>query len=246
LNEGWYLEVDGKLDDLEKLVAIQMKSKFQFLKLQERFFIRSGSFNDCEYIEDVLKQGEEIIKVINGISEVNLGLNSKIRILGATIIDKEVQDIVRNHRQNSFKGIITIRTDLNNENNPENSLRNWIELSEMDENIRKVFRLLSYGLDSFVNMYRVYEIIRNDLGKSYLRILEIDKSEIDRFTGSANRPDASGELARHGYLPGEPMKQPPMGISEAYDFIYRMIYKWIHYKVKTNTRVSNLDWDAKD
>ena len=232
LSEKWYVEVDGETVDLEKLVAIQIKTKFQFIKIQDRFFIRSGSFNDCEYIEDVLKQGEEIIKVINGISEVNLGLNSKIRILGATIIDEEVKNIVKNYREDCFNATISIRTELNDESKPENSMENWIELSEIDENIRKVFRLLNYGLDSFVNMYRIYEIIRNDLGKSYLKILEIDKSEIDRFTGSANRPDASGELARHGYLPGEPMKQPPMRLGEANNFVYEMIYKWIHYKLE--------------
>lgn len=235
MSSKWLLEIGGKIDNLERMTEIKFKGKFQFLKLKGRFFIKSEGFNECECVEDVLRQGEEIIKIINGIAEINLSLSSKFEVLGATVIDEEMQNIVSNYRQNSFSGVVTIRTELNNENKAENSLENWIELSEIDENIRKVFRLLSYGLDSFVNMYRVCEIIKNDLGKSYLRILEIEKREIDRFTGSANRSDASGDLARHGYLPGEPMKQSPMNISEAYDFIYQMIYKWIHYKMKTNT-----------
>ena len=232
MSEKWYIEVDGETGDLERLVAIQIKNKFQFLKIQDRFFIKYKKFDDCEHIEDVLRQGEEIIKIINGISEVNLGLNGKIKVVGAIIIDEEIKNIVKNYREDCFNATISIRTEINDESKPENSIENWIELSETDENIRKVFRLLSYGLDSFVNMYRIYEIIRNDLGKSYLKILEIDKSEIDRFTGSANRPDASGELARHGHLPGEPMNKPPMRLGEANNFVYEMIYKWIHYKLE--------------
>lgn len=127
---------------------------------------------------------------------------------------------------------VIIQTYLNNIQNTNNSISNWFELSEKCNNIKTVFRLLNYKLDSYVNRYRIYEIIKNDLGKSYLRILEIEKAEIDRFTGSANRPDASGELARHGYLPGEPMKQTPMSMNEAHSLIYGMIYKWVHYKLK--------------
>ncbi|MEA1961904.1 MAG: hypothetical protein U9N81_11660 [Bacillota bacterium] len=205
MSQKWLLEIGGKIDDLERMIGSKFKGKFQFLKLNNRFFIKSEGFNECEYVEEVLRQGEEIIKIINGIAEVNLSLSSKIEVLGATVIDEEMQNIVKNYRHSSLEGVITIRSELNNENKPENSLENWIELSEIDENVVKVFKLLNYRLDSFFNMYRVYEIIKNDLGKSYLRILEIDKSEIDRFTGSANRPDASGELARHGYLSGEPM-----------------------------------------
>ena len=43
-------------------------------------------------------------------------------------------------------------------------------------------------------MYRIYELAKHDLGNSYSDILGINNSQIKRFTGTANRPDASGEL----------------------------------------------------
>lgn len=234
MRENWYLEIDAEMEDLEKITSIKLEGKIQFLNLNERFFIRSDSFEQCKNLEDVLRQGEEIVKVINGIAEVNLNLSSKISILGATKIDSETQDIERNYGQSSISGELCIVTDLNDSENTKNSLENWFRLSEKDENVRKVFTLLNYGLDSYFNMYRIYEIIKNDLGKTYLETLKVNKEDIERFTGTANRPDASGELARHGYMAGSPMNKPPMNLNEAYRMIYNMIYRWIHYKIENN------------
>lgn len=225
----WLLEIEGEINVLEKLVNTDFKGIFLFLNLDEHFFIKSNEFDNCENLEDVLKKGEEIVKLINGVAEINPNLdNKKIRILGVREKNEN-----KNYRQECLEASLIVQTDLNSVQNLNNSILNWVELSEKCENVKAVFKLLNYKLNSYVNMYRIYEIIKNDLGKNYLDILKIQPSDIDRFTASANRPDISGELARHGYLKGEPPKKNPMNINQAYNFIYNMIYNWIHYKLKS-------------
>jgi hypothetical protein len=54
-------------------------------------------------------------------------------------------------------------------------------------------------------MYKVYEVIR-DSGGNEKKLLAAapwtTKTEVSTFTGSANRPDVSGEEARHARSPG--------------------------------------------
>ncbi|NPV72558.1 MAG: hypothetical protein HPY89_01925 [Pelotomaculum sp.] len=231
MQEGWYLEIIGDCTDLVTIINEIKTNYFQCLKLDEHYFITSSQFDQCKNPEDVLCKGEEIVKLINGIAEINLKLNGKIKILGITKIDETNKNKVINYRDNYLQCSCIVRTELNDETKDENSLNRWIELAQQNENIKKVFKLLNYGLKSYVNMYRIYELIKRDLGNTYCNDLDIDNDQIKRFTATANRPDASGELARHGYMSGKPMKQKPMSLSEANAFIYEMIYKWIHYRL---------------
>jgi hypothetical protein len=230
MQEKWYLEVDGDLADLVTICNSKTNS-FQCYKLDERYFITSSQFDQCKNPEDVLYKGEDIVKLINGIAEINLNLNGKIKVLGVTKIGKINGNKKISYRSSNLRCSFVVRTELNNESRDENSLIKWIEVAQQNENIEKVFKLLNYGLNSYVNMYRIYELIKHDLGNSFCNILGMDNVQIKRFTATANRPDASGELARHGYMTGGPMKQEPMSLEEASAFMYENIYKWIHYRL---------------
>jgi hypothetical protein len=229
MQEKWYLEVEGDCTVLATIINGMKTNYFHCLKFNERYFITSSQFDQYENPEDVLHKGEEIVKLINGIAEINLNLNGKIKVLGIAKIDEMNENDVMSYRSNDLRCSCIVKTELNDKSKDENSLDKWVKIAQQNENIKKAFILLNYGLNSYVNMYRIYELIKHDLGNSYCNILGIDNDQIKRFTATSNRPDASGESARHGYMSGKPMKQKPMSLSEASAFIYEMIYKWIHY-----------------
>lgn len=109
----------------------------------------------------------------------------------------------------------------------------WMKLAEKDDNIRHVLELIAkHGLDNLVNIYRVYEVIRMDLGneKQFREKLGVDKGKLSSFTGSMNSPKTSGHDARHAVLLNDVKIKTSMELSEAKSFILDIIEKWILIK----------------
>jgi hypothetical protein len=99
-----------------------------------------------------------------------------------------------------------------------------IELAQSHPDVAEVLSVLgkdSPSLDWF-DLYKVYEIVRDNVGgeaalsgKDWL-----PKRDIKAFTVSANRPDISGDQARHARSSGPPPKRTrPMTLSEAQQMI---------------------------
>ena len=79
----------------------------------------------------------------------------------------------------------------------------------------------------WVGLYKVYEIVRENIrprdlvGESLLT-----SAERTAFTGSANRPDVSGPLARHARMGGKPPTRT-MALVDARQLITRMVADWL-------------------
>jgi hypothetical protein len=109
----------------------------------------------------------------------------------------------------------------------------WMKLAEKDDNVRHVLDLIANdGLDNLVNIYRVYEVIRLDLGneKQFREKLGVDKAKLSSFTGSMNSPKTSGHDARHAVFPNDIKIKNPLDLSKANSFILEIIEKWILIK----------------
>lgn len=77
-------------------------------------------------------------------------------------------------------------------------------------------------------LYKIYEIIADNLGgdaglkaQSWVHV-----RELRAFTASANRPDVSGDAARHSRTPGPPPRRT-MTLYEARGFIARLTQAWL-------------------
>jgi hypothetical protein len=81
---------------------------------------------------------------------------------------------------------------------------------------------------SSYSLWKAFEAIRASVGSLETRGLAT-KSEVDRFGEGLNQPDASGRDARHARptRPSRPMSGSPMSISEAEEFIGRVLRDWL-------------------
>ncbi|WP_427923848.1 hypothetical protein [Streptomyces sp. cg40] len=80
---------------------------------------------------------------------------------------------------------------------------------------------------TWVDLYKVYEIVRHNVGsdKALKAKAWVSDSDISAFTGSANRPDVSGSEARHARLPGASPKRT-MTLAEGEAFIRKLVVAW--------------------
>ena len=110
--------------------------------------------------------------------------------------------------------------------NPE-KLPYLAPLSMDNKSVAKALRLYSQELD-WVNLYRIYEIIKEDIKK----FPKQTHNKIKIFKQSANKSSISGDTARHGTidhkgeLPKEMMSQ-----RDAKLFIVEILKEWIDNKI---------------
>jgi hypothetical protein len=108
----------------------------------------------------------------------------------------------------------------------------YVELAKDNRDVGEALKILgkeSPSLD-WNDLYKVYEIVRANVGNEEALIAKdwVPKPDIKAFTASANRPDISGDEARHARMSGSPPRQTrPMTRSEAQQLITKLVGRWV-------------------
>lgn len=85
---------------------------------------------------------------------------------------------------------------------------------------------------SWVDLYKIYEIARDDVGNSNALLNKeyVVKKDLRNFTHTAQHPDAIGDAARHARISADPPKEP-MSFTEANLLISTLMIKWLDSKL---------------
>ena len=104
----------------------------------------------------------------------------------------------------------------------EPDISKFISIALSDKTVAKALRLCSKELD-WVNLYRIYEVISEDMGG-------LKGKDIKVFKGSANNSKVTGDHSRHGKInvgtPEETMK-----LSDAQHLIKSKVREWVYSKI---------------
>jgi hypothetical protein len=109
--------------------------------------------------------------------------------------------------------------------------RVWLASGESNPNVADALELLAAPHLSWANLYKIWEILRDDVGGGSKAIKDrgwASDNQLTRFTRSANHPKASGADARHARDTTEPPPNP-MALSEARDFILTLVQDWLEW-----------------
>jgi hypothetical protein len=122
---------------------------------------------------------------------------------------------------------------LKKETRPTDEVSKWVRLGLSEDSIKKVFRLFGSERHSWVNLYRIFEVIEADIGnaKNLMRRDWASASAVTRFKRTANSVAAVGDEARHGKESTTPPKNP-MTLSEARSFIETIMHHWLNERAK--------------
>jgi hypothetical protein len=227
----WYVRVKGRDFELNRLAKI-FKSEEACLEVEggsvNQFILRSNAFFELTKSHEVLKKAKEIIEKLNGIGNLTIDFFNSIECEAVIRIAEDGSK----HGSVFLASSITIRDELEVKDLDEDGVstqERWLRLSYTDEHVQKVIRLLNYGLDNWVNLYRILEVIEGDLGVSISDKGWVSKSRKKLFNRTANSP-VIGDLSRHGYSEEEP-PAVPMELSEAKRIISNALTHWLNEKL---------------
>ena len=233
----WRVQLSGDNSDLEELSRSFTADNLKICKEGESYVLSSSCFDEVTEAGIVLKKSEEILGFINAGSLTIQDLQKPISVSGI----ESLNDHGKSTQYLFPKGIaLVVRMGTPavliegkvEETYIYEELPNLVLLAMQDENAAKVLNYLNAGSDKIATLYKIYEIIKGDVGgkKSIRDNGWASMNQIDLFTRTANSPAAIGDKARHGVQSEQPPKNP-MSSNEAKSLIIHIVKCWLHSKI---------------
>lgn len=240
----WKIQLLGDILDLQFLQQHFNEFNIRVLKgcQDNEYFYESDSFKSSLTPNEVLKNAENELLILTGILRLEgrglralqAGAVFKATPSGQTEIFLNIVETAHVRAECSVslqtsdpEGHITQSVIQN----IPRSLR-LVNLAESTPAIAKALRLIgAKGAKSWVELYRILEVIIDDVGGS--KQLELtglcSAKDLARFKHSANSVAVAGDAARHGNEDTQPPRRP-MSIEEAQAYINYVLESWIASK----------------
>jgi hypothetical protein len=182
--------------------------------------VTSPEFDELNDAKKIRARVSDELDLWNGLAALDFGCGP-IRVLQVNFVSERGQQQATAHFKLVVHGLEFDEGD--------DHTRQWASEAKKDPTVRKVFDLISQnGLDNWVNLYRIFELIRADWGgeKKIASRGWTSETALELFRRTANDPTAAGLEARHGKLNTEPPRNP-MPLSEAKSLIIGIARSWL-------------------
>jgi hypothetical protein len=224
------------------------QGKFSITREVDSFYLKSEGFNSCKDERDVREIATEILNKLNGLAKIHFGKFQPITIDSVTTIDEHGQrktiyseEVVSTMRFKADVEATLIKPDGTVEKSqpqPIKLFEHGFSIAKKDKNVAEALRIFGNLENNWVNLYKIYEIVLSDVGGKIYQNGWATKTDIDRFTQTAQSVEAVGDDARH-YNPKKcPLPENPISLPEAKALIRTILEKWILSKCKSEKDIT--------
>ena len=235
----WFVIITGDRSDLEDLSKALSSSELSIIKEEQNFALKSTGFNSLNDAKDVKNKASEIVALVNGAARLDLGMRKplsvahvvKVKDNGTRVFFVEVSATITAHSH--VTASVVGADGAIQEVRQESPILSWVAAAQRDENVGKVLRLFGLGHHDWVNLYRIYEVVENDIGgiSNIVRKGWATEKSIKRFKHTANSPGVIGDESRHGKQTSK-LPKAPMALSEAKSLVETILHNWLRMKGK--------------
>lgn len=232
----WLVRLKGDKFDLEDLPALLHPPELAVIEENGSYYLQSSEFESLTSADEVRKHGIALIEIINGAVKLHRGDFCNVSEDGIT----RVEDNGKCHRylfaeagifRMRGKATLTVTTPNGVErkiDRPTN-IGTSINIAMKHEPVADTLHF--FRERSWNNLYKVYEVIRDDVGGNHTIIKKgwVSKQELSRFTQTAQSRAVLGDDARHASERCRPPAQP-MSLSEAESLIRGILMNWMQTK----------------
>lgn len=234
----WLVKLKGERFDLEDFPKLLRSPEVRVVEENGSFYLESNEFNSLTLVEEVRERGRALIKLINEVTKFN-----RDNFLGVSEdAITRVEDDGKRHNYLFLEGTVTIHTKVSaqliviatdrseNITTQPSALESLLKVAQKYNDVADA--LSFYREDTWIGLYKTYEIIRDDVGGE-LQIIKNGwsvKSAIKRFTQTAQSRAALGDSARHASKKYIPPAQP-MTLMEARVLIKTILSQWVSLKM---------------
>lgn len=229
----WKVQLEGPEKGLEEL-SDSFDEDPRIFEEGEEYYLWYSGFEQLDESADIQDIGEDIVRTVRHLGELH---SLRIKELEASRVVEIQEDgserrVIHVSASLTATATMSARVSVNGEELPPRAESTYehTKLALKDAKVQELVELRDKG-DYWVNLYRIYEYIQDNI-ESEQNIIDQgwwSKSEENLFTHTANSPEAIGHEARHGKPNGSPPPDP-MDHAEAKSLIDNLINKWLNHR----------------
>ena len=231
----WLVRLKGERFDLEDFPKLPRSPEVRVVEENSSFYLESSEFNSLTLAEEVRERGRALIKLINGVSKFNRNNFLDISEDGVTRLENDG----KRHSYVFLEGTAKIRTKVSAQltviaadgsekvSTQPSALESLLEVAQKYNVVADA--LSFYREDTWSSLYKAYEIIRDNVGDKIIKNGWSVKSDVSRFTQTAQSRAALGDSARHASKKYKPPAKPTT-LLEARALIKAILSRWVSSK----------------
>ncbi len=234
---NWLVRLKGEKFDLEDFPSLLRSPELTVIEENGSYYLKSSDFDSLSLADEVRESAIAIIDMLNGAMKLHIHNFRGVFEDGVTLIKEEGS---RPHYA-YLRGSITARSKTSANLTATTSkgtqqiaprpsnVESWLNLAKDDKAVADALHF--FRENTWINLYKVYEIIIDDVGKKDVIIRNgwVTKKGLRRFTQTAQSRAALGDAARHACNKPPPPPQP-MPFHEAESLIRGVLLSWFHSK----------------
>jgi hypothetical protein len=235
----WIVQLIGDASDLAALAHSLTGSDIKVSRDDQNYVLSSDRFAPTDDPAAVRKKAEDIVTILSGASRLALDATQSLRVANLYRVREDGSrelfffpaPVVFRIRMGLITTRITHPDGTVEERHPADPVKHWASLALSNDHVARVLRIVSTDKLDYVNLYRIIEIVAEDVGgiDSIVSNGWGTKASINLFKHTANHPGAAAIQARHGASKGMPPPKP-MPISEARSLVNSIIHAWLRAK----------------
>jgi len=224
----WKVELLGDTPDTAVVAALFTGPELRVLHDEGRFLLEAHELEDLQHHSDVLRIARDIVTRMNGATRLEHGSYRNVKVGpvhesradGTRATTVFVEPATIDVRASVFRPTIVGRVTTESVATPTSR---FVEIASHDQDAHEALDLWADAQHNWMNLYKVFEIIRSRGGAS---LGGARSKDLSRFKHTANHQKAGGRDARHARLGTDPPKDP-MSLVEADQFVGRLLESWL-------------------
>ena len=163
----WLVRLKGEKFDLEDLPALLQSLELTIIEENGFYYLQSCEFESLTSADEVHKQGTALIKILNGVAKLHRDKFRDVSEDGITCIE----DGGSLHHHVHLSGTLTMRAKLSanaivttpngTERVGPSNIETWIGVAKKCKPVADALHF--FGEDTWGDLYKVYEIIKDDV-----------------------------------------------------------------------------------
>ncbi len=199
---SWEVQLTGASTDLRMLADTFTGGEIQVAQSGKEYVLRSAQFELLDSAASVRQCAIELVTALSSSARLVLGAREAIGVSSAVYRirpDGKRDTTVLVGPAVSHERALPITVVHGTQiHRPADPILKWLPLVTQDPVVAKALRLRDADDLDWVDLYRLYEVIENDVGHLMPQLGWASRSELRRFAHTANSVAAVGDKARHG------------------------------------------------
>lgn len=200
----WLVSLRGDSSDLAQLAGCKPNTIADISLRNGEYVLKSSTLIESEDADTIYRKALEILDLVNGGARLFLDSKSPIKVFHVIRVDDNCDETHYMYLADQSVGRDPVRVveevdGIQRTIEPVNPVLDWIAMGRKNPNVARALQLMT-GEFTWVNMYRLYEVIQDDLGGkgSITSRGWASDNKIDLFKHTANHSAVLGGDARHG------------------------------------------------